>query len=318
VNPRYFAVAGLALAAAGIWAARQHRQSAGTFAHRAEDIAKLDGLLATSNELDADVLEARGGISLNFDAIDHAVLSLRPAARLAAVVRSRGAHYAEAGDALEQAADELRRSESLLETLKTDLALLRLSSRYFPIAAGALARPDDASTSRLNALRGDLRHYEGTGTPEVGWRISSELAGLDAVGKERDLRTSRVNALRADVERYQEVPTREIAQRLESEIGLLEESRPLFAAATRGDLDILLGHSRAILDRRERVDRTARAVVHSPLHADLEAARALYERSTRHDYATASVLRMAAAELGAAAFGLLAAAAWMFVARRAK
>jgi hypothetical protein len=318
VNPRTFAVAGLVVAAAGIWAARHHRQSAGTFAHRAEDIAQLDGLLATSNELDASVLEARGGISLNFDAIDHAVLSLRPAARVATVVRSRGASYAEAGDALERAADELRRTESLLETLKTDLALLRLSSRYFPIAAGALARPDDASTGHLKALRSDLRHFEGTDTPEVGWRISSELAGLDAVGKERDLRTSRVNALRADVERYQEVPTREIGQRLEGEISLLEESRPLFAAATRGDLDILLGHTRAILDRRERVDRTARTVVHSPLHTDLEAARAVYERSARQDFATASVLRLAAAELGAVAFALFAAAAWMFVARRAR
>jgi hypothetical protein len=316
MNPRTIALAGLVLAVAGIAVAVQHRRSAEKLAHRADDVAQLDELLGTSHDLDASVLEARGGIALNFDAIDHAVLSLRPAARVAAVLRSRGASYAEAGEALERAAEELGRTESLLETLKTDLALLRLSSRYFPIAAGALARPDDASTAHMNALRTDLNRFEGANTPDVGWRISSELAGLDSVRKERELRTVRVNTLRADVERYQEVPSREIAQRLEGEITFLEESRPLFAAAARGDLDILLGHTRAILDRRERVDRTARAVVHSPLHADLETARASYERSARRDFATASVLRTAMVELAAAALALLAAAAWMFFARR--
>jgi hypothetical protein len=316
MKPRFLALPGLVLVAGAIWAGVQQRRSAAVFSHRGEDVAQLDRLLSSSNELDANVLEARGGIALNFDAIDRAVLSLRPAARAAAVLRGRGAAYAEAGDALERAAEELRKTESLLEAFKTDLALLRLSSRYFPIAAGALSRPDDASTSHINALRADLGRFEGASTPEVGWRMTGALAGLDAARKEREVRTSRVNALRADVERYQEVPAREIAQRLEGEISALEESRPLFAPASRGDLDILLGHTRAILDRRERVDRTARAVVHSALQIDLEAARAAYERSSRHEYAAASALRLVTLELCAAAVALLAAAFGWFVALR--
>jgi hypothetical protein len=310
------AIAGLLLAAAGIWAHRQYRRSADVFAHRGEDIAQLNALFASTSELDTSVLEARGGMALNFDDIDRAVLSLRPATRTAATIQGRGANYAEAAEAIVRAADQLRGVESQIETLKTDLALLRLSSRYFPIAAGALSRPDEASVTHLNALRADFGRFEGTGTPEVGWRISNELAGLDAVRKERELRTSRVNTLRADVERYQEIPTREVAQRLEGEIGVLEESRAFFAPASRGDLDVLLGHTRAILDRRERVDRTARAVVHSSLRTDLEQARASYERSSRRDFVTASVLRVAAGELWAAALGLLAAAGGMLVVRR--
>jgi hypothetical protein len=317
VSPWVFAIAGVVFCAAGTWAVDQHRRLADALAHGGEDIAQLDAFLSSSQELDASVLEARSGMTLNFDAIDRSVLSLRTLSRAGGVVRGRGAHYAEAADALERAAGEMRQAESSLETLKTDLALLRLSTRYFPIAAGALSHPDDATATHLNALRTDLNQFEGTAaTPEVGWRISNELAGLDAIRQERELRTSRVNALRADVERYQEVPTREVVQRLEGEISVLEESRPRLDAPTRGDLDVLLGHTRAILDHRARVDHTVQAVLHSLLHTDLAQARAMYERSVRRDFAMASQLRMALAEIWAGAFVLFAAAAWTVVVRR--
>jgi hypothetical protein len=258
---------GLVLGALALAANAYERRAAGVVAHDAEDMAGIGALIAARTALETSVLESRAGIQLNFDAINQAVLSLRAAPHEAAVVRSRGSAYAEASAALDRISEEMRTEEASIELFKTDLALLRLSSRYFPIAADSLAHQGDTTSKQLALLR-------------------------------------------SDVERFEEAPSREIAQRLEAEIPALEAVRASLDEARRGDLDVLLGHTRSILDRRERVDRTVRSIVRSPVRVDAEAARAAYERAARHEAATVLALRIVTAELAVVAIALLAAAAW--------
>jgi hypothetical protein len=55
---------------------------------------------------------------------------------------------------------------------------------------------------------------------------------------------------------------------------------------------MLSGHTRAILDRRERVDLVARTLVRSPVRTQLEAARTAYERSARRQAQRIGALQM--------------------------
>jgi hypothetical protein len=311
VSTRLFFVIGLAFGTLSLMASRFERRASAAFAHHAEDVTQLDALVAAWMELETGVLESRAGIQLNFDSIDNAVLSLRSVSRQSMFIRGRGAPYAEAADALDRIADEMSREESSLETLKTDLALLRLSSRYFPIAASALSHIDEAVSRQLNLLRADIGRHEAAPTPETAWRIASELTALDAARVEVEKRAGKVGALRADVERFVEAPSRVIAQRLEAEIPALEASRASFEEAARADLDVLLGHTRVILDRSERVDRAVRLIVRSPVRIDAEAASAAYERAARREFGLALALKIAALELGVVAVAFFAAAAWI-------
>ncbi|HXN33512.1 MAG TPA: DAHL domain-containing protein [Polyangiaceae bacterium] len=300
---------GLALGALVFSTAWYERRSARAYARCAEDKAELAALLGASVALETNLLELRAGIQLHFDDVNGAMRALRRASPLADVVRGRGPVYADAADAVERLAGEARGQEPLLETAKTDLALLRLSSRYFPIAADALSRPDQASARRLQALRADLVH-SGEEPAQLAWRIGSELAALDTDLREHETRAQRVGALRADVERYEEAPTREIAQRLENEVSVLEEAGSKLDEAARPDLDSLLGHTRSILERRDRVDRIVRAIVGSPLGVEAEAAATAYEHAARQQYGMVVALRIAVAELAAAALTLLVAFVW--------
>src|SRR5260370_38990566 len=101
-------------------------------------MATIDFLLAGRLTLETSVLESRAGLQLNFDAVDRAVLVLRRASQEANVVRGRGPAYGEAADKLERMSEQLPVEETSLETFKTDLALLRLASRYFPVAGARL------------------------------------------------------------------------------------------------------------------------------------------------------------------------------------
>src|SRR5207247_9058811 len=100
-------------------------------------------------------------------------------------------------------------------TLKTDLALLRSSARYFPTAVATLTRRG-----------GDL--------------------------------AEKVEALRADVERFQAAPARAVAERIEAELAALDAARDALDGDGQNDLGVVTGHARAIVERRERIDRLAR------------------------------------------------------------
>jgi hypothetical protein len=310
VSTRVLLLVSVVLGALAVCARHYERRAAEAFAHHGEDIAQLAALLSARTALETSVLESRSGILLNFDPINRAALSLRFASREAIVVRGRGAAYTEAADALDRLAEDARREESSLETLKTDLALLRLSSRYFPIAAEALSHPDETSSRRLRALSGDMTRYQQAPAPELAWRITADLTALDTALTGVETRVGKVSALRADVERFEEAPTREVAQRLETEIPALDAARSTFEETARADLDVLLGHTRAILERRERVDRVVRTIVRSAVRADAEAARAAYERAARDVFGMSLALRIALAEIAAAALAFLAAACW--------
>ncbi len=257
------------------------------------------------------MLEARAGIQLNFDSINRAVLSLRAAPRAASLVRSRGATYARAAESVDHLAEDMRKEEVSLETLKTDIALLRLSSRYFPTAAEALAHRDEATTDRLRSLRAEMIRATQELTKEDAWRIAARLATIAASRAELETRTEKVTALRGSVERYEESPTGEGALRLEADINALAAARQGFDEGARGDLDSLLGHARSILDRRERVDKLVRGVVRSPVRQEAQAARSAYENASRHELSVELALRILTGALGAAAVALLGAAVWL-------
>jgi len=211
---------------------------------------RIDELLAGRVTFEVSVLEARAGLQLSFDPINRALVSLREAAAVAEALQARGAGYASAAASVALAARALASEEPALEQFKTDLALLRLSSHYFPLAADALIRRAEADVQR--------------GRRSL---LSGELAT--------------VAALRTDVERYEALPEREGMQRLEQGLSKLQTLRASLDDSAREELDVLSGHTRAILDRRERADRFARMVARSPVRAHLEAARLEYERGAR-------------------------------------
>lgn len=214
------------------------------------DVERLDALLGGRLALEMGVLEARAGLQSSFDPLNQQLAALRDTAATAEALAKRGAAYAAAAERVALAAAALTSEEAALEQFKTDLALLSLSSRHFPLAADAL-----------------LRRAEG----EVRQRRRSPLSG--------ELGT--LATLRADMDRYQERPANEGLLRIELGLSRLQALRASLDGAEREELDMLSGHARAVLDRRERVDRFARSIIASPVRAQLEAARAAYERSAR-------------------------------------
>ena len=219
-------------------------------ANQERDAERLETLLGGRLALEMGVLEARAGLQSSFDLLNQQLSSLRDAAATAEALAKRGAAYAAAAERVALAAAALTSEEAALEQFKTDLALLSLSSHYFPLATDALIRraEDDVRQRRRSLL-------------------SSELGTLAA--------------LRADMERYQARPGNDGLQRLEHGLSRLQALRASLDGSAREELDMLSGHARAVLDRRERVDRFARSFIVSPVRAHLEAARTAYERSAR-------------------------------------
>lgn len=240
----------------------------------ARDGSPIDALLAARSAFEVGVLEARAGLQQNFDPLNRAVVSLRDGSAAAAALQRRGPRCAPAAERLALAARAQEAEEAAVEQFKTDLTLLRLSSHYFPLAADALTRRAEA---------------------DVRYRSDSPLA--------RELTT--LAALRTDVERYEELPAREGVQRMEQGLSKLQGLRPSLDVGAREELDVLSGHTRAILDRRERVDGFARRVARSPVRAHLEAARAEYERSARGYAWRVGALQVVSAVLALAGVGVL-------------
>jgi hypothetical protein len=210
---------------------------------------------------EVSVLEARAGLQLSFDPINRALSSLREASAAAEALQAGGTVHAPAAQRVALAARALDGEEASVEQFKTDLALLRLSSYHFPLAADALIRR--AEVAARNKRRSSL---------------ADELATL--------------GALRTDVERLEELPAEEDMQRLEHGLSKLQALRASLDEGGREELDMLFGHTRAILDRRERVDQIARRLVRSPVRVHLEAARTAYERSARRQAQRVGALQM--------------------------
>lgn len=224
-----------------------------------QDTTQLRALLVARSELERNVLEARAGLQLNFDPIHHAVLVLRTATQEARLLRTRGAVYAQTAAALTQLSEALKAEEPALENFKTDLALLRLASRYFPLAADALTQRATCAGDKHPAAHGGAAIAE----------------------------------LRTYVERYEDQPTPEIARRLEAALAELDAVLGALQAddPERADMKVLLGHTRAILSRRERLDRFARTLARAPAHRHVEAAVRAYEHAARGQLVQLTVLR---------------------------
>jgi hypothetical protein len=274
VNRNIWLVLGVLLVGSSAWLvdAMQLWQRA---AFHERDGLRIDALVAGRVALEVSVLEARAGLSSSFDPINRALMSLRGAAAAAETLQARGVAYAPAAVQLALAARALETEETAIEQFKTDLALLRLSSHYVPLAADALIRRADAETRRPRR---------------------SLLAGKLAT----------LAALRTDVERYAERPAQDGVQRLENGLSELQTLRPSLDDGAREKLDMLSGYTRAILDRRERVDHFARTLVRSPVRVHLDAARTAYERSALSHARKVGALQTLSALLALAGVGVLA------------
>ena len=235
---------------------------------------RIEALLAARVAFERSVLEARAGLQSSFDPINHALTRLRDAADAARALQASGEDHAPAAARVALAARALESEEAALEQLKTDLALLRLSSHHFPPAADALIRRAEAEGRR------DRRSL-----------LSRELSTLAA--------------LRTDVARFEELPARDGMQRLDHGLSRLQTLRASLDDASRAALDVVSGHTRAILDRRERVDDFVRLLVHSPVREHLEAARAAYERGARQRAQRVGALQVLSGVLALAGVAVL-------------
>jgi hypothetical protein len=95
-------------------------------------------------------------------------------------------------------------------------------------------------------------------------------------------------------------------QRVEHGLAKLQALRPSLDDRGRDELAMLSGHTRAILDRRERVDLVARRLVRSPVRAQLEAAHTAYERSARRQAQKVGALQVLSGVLALAGVTVLA------------
>jgi hypothetical protein len=289
----FFGLAFLAVLVAWTWFAVWRLSSAN--ARHDENLADLDALISARAELEASVLAARAGILQNFDAINRSVRSLRAASGLASSLRSQGREYAPAADIVDHEADTVKNEEAVIERFKTNLALLRLASRSFPGAADALSYCDDARVPTA---------------ADAGVSTAVPDAGTNGAPAPCERLARKVALLRTDVEVYVDSPRREVAERSEHDIQALEELQSELDPARQGQVGALLGHARAILDHRPRVDLIARDLVTSTGRADGRAAFEEFERVARHDSAMEAALRIAAAELLALFVLLLGALVW--------
>lgn len=268
---------GVLLVGLAVWLVDE-KQLASRAAFLERDGQRIDTLLAGRLAFEVSVLEARAGLQLNFDPVNRALSVLREAGAEAETLQTRGAAGAAAAAQIALAAHALEREEAALEQFKTDLALLRLASHGFPLAADTLIRR--AETSARHGPRSAL---------------SDELTTLAA--------------LRTDLERYEELPAADVTQRLERELSTLQALRATLDDGGREELDVLVGHTRAILDRRERVDQFARVLVRSPVRAHLTAARTAFERSARGRAQQVGALQLLSGILALGGVMLLASAA---------
>lgn len=255
----------------------------------AQAAMRVSTLLSARQALQLHVLSACAGVESSFDHMNSALRALHALDSEADAADMRKDELAPGTAELTQAARALRAEDRAVEMFKTDLALLRLSSRHFPVAVDELTR---------RGMQPPAADQDGTSDRNAAVREA-------------------MHVLRTEMERYTAAPTRAAAKRLEAAIAALTGLRASFEDddAARADLSVVLGHARAILERRERVDSFARDFERSPVRQHLEAALVAYQLSARARTYTLTATRLVASLL--AGVGLLAIGLAVFRARKA-
>lgn len=148
------------------------------------DLRRLEALDA---ELDRELLRARSGLTLHYDALSRALGGLVQAQRrLAQPGLPFDSRYAPGlGAALAEIERVLAEVRGSLEVFKTENALLRNSRNYYPELLGELhaellgSDAGDAPTRALTAVLGSLVYLDVAPTPDAVARLVSALDALE-------------------------------------------------------------------------------------------------------------------------------------------
>lgn len=288
LRPRQLFIIGLVLLAAAAWVVRAERVTHTTTVWRASDVARLDQLLQSTRDLRDEILATRAGISHNFDNLNAAARNLRQVENLANHIRRRGSEFAPVAGTLTRSAESLRHELIVLERFKSNLTLLQLAS-------GFVANAHEHAWQELLALLQALRSEQANGRRTVS--TTDALANFEQT-------LTVIGHLQAQVGRYQQAPSQETRTALHSAIEAATAVGSGLPLGLQQELGVLLGHTRAILERRERVDELTRPLLQTPWRAELEAAREAYQLTAERNAQQVLILRITAAELGG--IGLLA------------
>jgi signal transduction histidine kinase len=175
--------AALASAALALHNQRSAIDAAAEAAYRG-DLRRLEALDA---ELDRELLRARSGLVLHYDALSRAFGGLVQAQRrLAQPGPPFDSRHAPAlGAALAEIERVLGDVDRLLQVFKTENALLRNSRNYYPELLGELhaelvgSGAGDAPTRELTAVLGSLVYLDVAPTPEAVTRLGDALDALE-------------------------------------------------------------------------------------------------------------------------------------------
>jgi signal transduction histidine kinase len=205
-----------------------HAVDYGEEAAYARDLRRVQ---AATAELNERVLRSRAALMAQYDPLVHALSDLR---RLHQQLRRVPAFLgAEAGRDLRRQLDaseqQLRRKDDLVESFKTQNSVLQNSLRYFPVLAN------------LTIDRARLKQ----GGDAIASRIQALISAIMLFDTEADAEsTSRVLAAQADL-----ATARPVAQALELD----------------RDVELILEHSKIILEHKPMADGSVRQILAVPL-----------------------------------------------------
>lgn len=238
---------GLGLVATGALAVVTIRRSVDPVVHDhySRDIRGIEALDAL---LDGQVMQSRQGLVNHFDDIVHTVDSLEVLHRR---LHNVPAHLssdarAEVAGLLARSAEALAEKEALIETFKSENAVLRNSVHYFPIGALEL-------------------------------RDALEAAALAADGTTATATARSVNDLLCTVLRFNAQPSE--ALRLNAEKGLERLLGDAVPEATKEDVAIVMTHANTVLERRARVDALTNQILEVPSRERIDAVDVAYART---------------------------------------
>lgn len=151
--------------------------------------ARVDALSAADDRLGDSVLKARAGITNHYDDITRALVNLHVELRTVRAAMGAVALAPSSREAVDErlrAADQLiQAKEQQVEQAKTELALLRNSSRFFPVAAGQLiasARPvQPALADSVENLLREVAIFASNATVERGAAILEQCRALQSL-----------------------------------------------------------------------------------------------------------------------------------------
>ncbi len=230
----------LAFVASGVYAWRKQIDTQ-AHEHYSHDIREMETLDA---RLDGEVMQSRQSLVTHYDDIVATVSALAMLhKRLHDVPHFLGkAERTEIAGLVDVSAKELVIKEAIIETFKSENAVLRNSVRFFPV--GALELRD-----RLEASEGN-----------------EDYARF-------------VNELLCNVLRFNTQPSDALRARATSDLeGLLAHAPP---KGFEDDIDVVVTHARTVLGRRDKVDALTNDVVTRPTRARIDALDAAYARTVQ-------------------------------------